>query len=388
MWAPEGWAQIREHGIGAPLFWRREGGHVAAAPLRGGRARPGGRAGAPRELVRGRRVRALGGPAAADRGGVGEGRPARPGLRRSLRYPWGDEDPTPAHANLGQRHLRPALSAATRRGVTARRTAADRRRVGVDVERLPALPGLRAVPLPRVLRGVLRQRAQGAARRLVRGGRGGLPWHVPQLGPAGAPADLLRIPHRQGRSDVPSYRLPGAAVDARRGDRRPPHGLVPAVVGAAPPAARHGQRGRIRRRLVRRGRPGARALPAGRAHLGRPRLHRPGPGDPHAARCSPPYGTRPSPGPTGRPRPRRSPTGPGCSATTARSGGWPGSVAPARRGAAAPRSCCAGGAQRLGAGVGAGPAPAGATGTSSVRRWPAPSPTSRRPPPAPGSTCC
>jgi gamma-glutamyl hercynylcysteine S-oxide synthase len=27
---------------------------------------------------------------------------------RSRRYPWGDEDPTPQHANLGQRHLRPA----------------------------------------------------------------------------------------------------------------------------------------------------------------------------------------------------------------------------------------------------------------------------------------
>ncbi len=25
-WHPEGWAQIREHGIGAPLFWRRDGG--------------------------------------------------------------------------------------------------------------------------------------------------------------------------------------------------------------------------------------------------------------------------------------------------------------------------------------------------------------------------
>jgi gamma-glutamyl hercynylcysteine S-oxide synthase len=27
---------------------------------------------------------------------------------RSRRFPWGDEDPTPAHANLGQRHLQPA----------------------------------------------------------------------------------------------------------------------------------------------------------------------------------------------------------------------------------------------------------------------------------------
>lgn len=31
-----------------------------------------------------------------------------PASGRSLRYPWGDTDPTPEHANLGQRHLRPA----------------------------------------------------------------------------------------------------------------------------------------------------------------------------------------------------------------------------------------------------------------------------------------
>ncbi|MGD9526445.1 MAG: ergothioneine biosynthesis protein EgtB [Pseudonocardia sp.] len=31
-----------------------------------------------------------------------------PATGRSRRFPWGDEDPTPAHANLGQRHLRPA----------------------------------------------------------------------------------------------------------------------------------------------------------------------------------------------------------------------------------------------------------------------------------------
>lgn len=35
---------------------------------------------------------------------------------RSRRYPWGDEDPTPAHANLGQRHLRPARSGAYPQG--------------------------------------------------------------------------------------------------------------------------------------------------------------------------------------------------------------------------------------------------------------------------------
>lgn len=31
-----------------------------------------------------------------------------PATGRSRRFPWGDADPTPAHANLGQRHLRPA----------------------------------------------------------------------------------------------------------------------------------------------------------------------------------------------------------------------------------------------------------------------------------------
>jgi gamma-glutamyl hercynylcysteine S-oxide synthase len=31
-----------------------------------------------------------------------------PATGRSRRYPWGDEDPGPEHANLGQRHLRPA----------------------------------------------------------------------------------------------------------------------------------------------------------------------------------------------------------------------------------------------------------------------------------------
>jgi gamma-glutamyl hercynylcysteine S-oxide synthase len=31
-----------------------------------------------------------------------------PTTGRSRRYPWGDEDPEPRHANLGQRHLSPA----------------------------------------------------------------------------------------------------------------------------------------------------------------------------------------------------------------------------------------------------------------------------------------
>src|SRR3989440_3282736 len=35
-----------------------------------------------------------------------------PATGRSRRFPWGDEDPTPAHANLDQRHLQPAAAGA------------------------------------------------------------------------------------------------------------------------------------------------------------------------------------------------------------------------------------------------------------------------------------
>ena len=40
-------------------------------------------------------------------------------MLRSRRWPWGDEDPTPEHANLGQRHLRPAPVGAYPAGASA-----------------------------------------------------------------------------------------------------------------------------------------------------------------------------------------------------------------------------------------------------------------------------
>ncbi|MET9430048.1 ergothioneine biosynthesis protein EgtB [Streptomyces sp. NPDC003036] len=107
-WAPEGWAQIRAHDIGAPLFWRREGGQWLRR--RFGVVEP-----VPEDepVVHvswyeadayarwaGRRL-----PTEAEWEKAARHDPA---TGRSRRYPWGDEDPTPAHANLGQRHLRPA----------------------------------------------------------------------------------------------------------------------------------------------------------------------------------------------------------------------------------------------------------------------------------------
>ncbi|MFH8552927.1 ergothioneine biosynthesis protein EgtB [Streptomyces celluloflavus] len=107
-WAGAGWAQVREHGLRAPLFWRQEGGRWLRRRFGVTEPVP------PDEPVlhvswyeadayarwAGRRL-----PTEAEWEKAARHDPA---TRRARRYPWGDADPTPAHANLGQRHLRPA----------------------------------------------------------------------------------------------------------------------------------------------------------------------------------------------------------------------------------------------------------------------------------------
>ena len=70
----------------APLYWERDGDDWSEGRFDRRRAGAGDRAGAARQLVRGRRLRALGRQAAAERGGVGE---RGPSCRRRARAPAG-----------------------------------------------------------------------------------------------------------------------------------------------------------------------------------------------------------------------------------------------------------------------------------------------------------
>ncbi|QNS02887.1 ergothioneine biosynthesis protein EgtB [Streptomyces xanthii] len=107
-WDPAGWAAVREHGLHAPLFWRREAGDWVRRRFGVTELVP------PDEPV----LHVSWYEADAYARWAGRRLPTEeewekaarhdPVTGRSRRYPWGDADPTPERANLGQRHLRPA----------------------------------------------------------------------------------------------------------------------------------------------------------------------------------------------------------------------------------------------------------------------------------------
>ena len=170
LWRPEGWAFREREGWERPLYWTADGGVRRFDRTRRARA---GASGDARLLVRGRRLRALARRPAADRVRVGACGGARRGRARQ---------PRPAR-------LRP------RPGRTV-----HRRLLGVDGERVRRLPGLRAVPLPRVLRGLLRLAACASCAGVLGHAPARGPPDVPQLGPPAAATDLFRLPLRRGRS--------------------------------------------------------------------------------------------------------------------------------------------------------------------------------------------
>src|SRR5688572_1974158 len=97
----------------------------------------------------------------------------------------------------------------------------DRRRVGVDLDRFRRLPWLRELPVPGVLRSLLRRRVQSPpgwvlGNRATRRAR-----DVPQLGLSDSAAGLQRIPLREGcmsfaRADRSWERVEDGAAVARR----------------------------------------------------------------------------------------------------------------------------------------------------------------------------
>jgi gamma-glutamyl hercynylcysteine S-oxide synthase len=117
-WSEKGWAYRVKADLTAPRFWVRDGagwlrnrfGHVEPIP--------------PDEPV----VHVCFHEAQAYANWAGKRLPTEPewekaarfdpATGRSRRFPWGDEDPGPAHANLGQRHLSPAPVGAYPEGVS------------------------------------------------------------------------------------------------------------------------------------------------------------------------------------------------------------------------------------------------------------------------------
>ncbi|MGH2717305.1 MAG: ergothioneine biosynthesis protein EgtB, partial [Actinomycetota bacterium] len=117
-WSEAGWAHRMKAGLVAPQFWRREGGGAWSQVRFGHREEL-----APDEPV----IHVCFFEAEAYTAWAGKRLPTEaewekaasvePGGRKR-RYPWGDEPPTEAHANLGQRHYRPAPVGAYPAGVS------------------------------------------------------------------------------------------------------------------------------------------------------------------------------------------------------------------------------------------------------------------------------
>jgi iron(II)-dependent oxidoreductase len=118
-WDERGWAHRCTADLHAPLFWRREGGQWLRR--RFGVDEPVPMAEPVQHVCwyeadayarwAGRRL-----PTEAEWEKAARHDPV---TRRSRRYPWGDEAPTDAHANLGQRHLQPAPAGGYPAGASA-----------------------------------------------------------------------------------------------------------------------------------------------------------------------------------------------------------------------------------------------------------------------------
>ena len=165
VWSEEGW-RWRERGHRPAALLARDGDGFAVRSFAERRAARPGPAGVPRVVVRGRRLRALGRQAAADGGRVGEGGIVGRRDAAKRRYPWGDEPPTRERATSTSSPSAPRRPAPTRRASALRRAPDDRRRLGVDRQRLRApIPAFARFPTAEYSAGFF-----GGPYRVLRGG--------------------------------------------------------------------------------------------------------------------------------------------------------------------------------------------------------------------------
>ena len=294
-WTPAGWKHRQKAGLTAPLYWRRDGGQWTRRVF--GRQEPV----TPDEPVlhvcwyeadayarwAGRRL-----PTEAEWEKAARFDPAA-GLTR--RYPWGNAEPQSWHANLGQGFLRPAPAGSYPDGAAP---CGARQLIGdvwewTSSDFLP-YPGFKAWPYreysevffgpeykvlrggsfavsPVACRGTFRNWDYPIRRQIFSGFRTARSALPPRGTPPGPPG--------RRRPDVPAPGLPRTARDAAFGAHRPAARPVHAVLGAAPAAVRDGERGWVRGRLVRAGRPGPGQVPASGSDLGGRALRRHRPGD-------------------------------------------------------------------------------------------------------------
>ncbi|MFB9687996.1 ergothioneine biosynthesis protein EgtB [Amycolatopsis plumensis] len=111
-WSPAGWAYRTENSITAPRFWKREQDGWWRTRFGVYERIPAGEPVVHVSYFEAEAYAAWAGRRLPTEAEWEKAARFDPATGRSRRFPWGDEEPSAEHANLGQRHLRPAPAGA------------------------------------------------------------------------------------------------------------------------------------------------------------------------------------------------------------------------------------------------------------------------------------